>query len=228
MLLTPLPPLRALQAGGVWAFIRTVHRAAHLTITVSPRTAADLVGAGACERTAVKVSGWWAGGAAVALPLVRGPLALAGALCLSGGRFPNLSHGPMPRPRHPLQVWPKAVDCELFHPSRASRDMRRRLEGGGGTEAAAAAAPQGAAGRQGPLLLFVGRVSPEKNLGLLRRVLEQAPGARLAIVGDGPGMAVSGRGWARLRRRAHCPAGAPPCPSSCNTPALSAGHGCTL
>ena len=48
------------------------------------------------------------------------------------------------------QVWPRAVDCELFHPSRADPGMRRRLEGSHG-------APPGGSGKgapgSGPLLL---------------------------------------------------------------------------
>ncbi|KAI7843341.1 hypothetical protein COHA_003038 [Chlorella ohadii] len=116
---------------GVWAAIRAIHRAAHLTIAVSPATATELVEAGACDRKAVK-------------------------------------------------VWPKAVDCDLFHPSQASQDMRARLAGG----SPARPAPR----LDGPLLLYVGRVSPEKNLALLRPLLERVPGARLAVVGDGPAM----------------------------------------
>lgn len=46
---------RRLQGSGMWAAIRAIHRAAHLTIAVSPAAAADLVGAGACDRGAVKV-----------------------------------------------------------------------------------------------------------------------------------------------------------------------------
>lgn len=34
------------------------------------------------------------------------------------------------------------------------------------------------------------QVSPEKNLALLRPLLERVPGARLAVVGDGPAMEV--------------------------------------
>lgn len=51
-----------LQGSGMWAAIRAIHRAAHLTIAVSPATAADLVGAGACDRGAVKVRRQGAGG----------------------------------------------------------------------------------------------------------------------------------------------------------------------
>lgn len=62
-----------LQTSGMWAAIRAIHRAAHLTIAVSPATATELVEAGACDRAAVKVSkalqqhwstqGWWLPGA---------------------------------------------------------------------------------------------------------------------------------------------------------------------
>jgi len=81
-------------------------------------------------------------------------------------------------PWHAMQVWPKAVDCERFHPQRASPNMRARLAGGGNNV-------------EQPLLLYVGRVSPEKNVPLLLSVLEKVPGARLAIVGDGPALEVS-------------------------------------
>ena len=37
-----------------------------------------------------------------------------------------------------------------------------------------------------PLLLYVGRLSPEKNLEALKPMLQALPGARLALVGDGP------------------------------------------
>jgi glycosyltransferase involved in cell wall biosynthesis len=36
------------------------------------------------------------------------------------------------------------------------------------------------------LLLYVGRLSPEKHLHLLKEVLLRVPGTRLALVGDGP------------------------------------------
>lgn len=108
------------------------------------------------------------------------------------------------------QVWPLAVDCELFNPDRACPEMRRRLAGGAADSAAvnsAVAASAGAGdGNDGdggdkcvadgvaPVLLSVGRVSFEKNLQLLRSVLQQVPGARLAIVGDGPALEVGCRG----------------------------------
>lgn len=71
----------------------------------------------------------------------------------------------------PVALWPGAVDSDLFSPSRASEQMRARLT---------------QANPDGPLVLFVGRLSSEKNLESLRDWLEGSPGVRLAFVGDGP------------------------------------------
>lgn len=70
-----------------------------------------------------------------------------------------------------VRVWTCGVDTERFHPNRGSHLWRERLSAGH---------------PDAPLLLSVGRVSPEKRLEWLRPVLEALPGARLAIVGDGP------------------------------------------
>lgn len=67
-------------------------------------------------------------------------------------------------------AWRGGVDVDLFHPSRATSEMRERLGGSDGQ----------------PLLLYVGRLSAEKALERLRAPLEAIPGARLALVGDGP------------------------------------------
>lgn len=50
-------PAAHLQVGGAWGYIRTIHRAAHLTIAVSANTATDLIDAGACDPKALKVGG---------------------------------------------------------------------------------------------------------------------------------------------------------------------------
>jgi glycosyltransferase involved in cell wall biosynthesis len=72
---------------------------------------------------------------------------------------------------HRVGIWRGGVDTEHFHPRRRSLAMRARL-----TE-----------GRpDAPLLLYAGRLAPEKNLELLAWVLDAHPGARLALVGDGP------------------------------------------
>jgi glycosyltransferase involved in cell wall biosynthesis len=72
---------------------------------------------------------------------------------------------------HRMQLWPPAVDADLFHPGRRNTAMRNRLAGGDG---------------DGPLLVTVSRLAPEKNVEFLADVLDQLPSARLAIVGDGP------------------------------------------
>jgi glycosyltransferase involved in cell wall biosynthesis len=70
-----------------------------------------------------------------------------------------------------VELWPPAVDTDLFHPSRRCTAMRARLSGGRPDR---------------PLLLTVSRLAPEKNVGFLTDVLREMPGARLAVVGDGP------------------------------------------
>lgn len=68
-------------------------------------------------------------------------------------------------------VWQRGVDTELFDPSLASREVRSQLSQGH---------------PDAPLLLYVGRLSAEKEIERIRPVLEAIPGARLALVGDGP------------------------------------------
>ena len=70
-----------------------------------------------------------------------------------------------------VALWPGGVDADLFCPQRRAAEMRSRL-----TQAHSAS----------PLLLYVGRLSAEKNLESLRVWLEAFPNVRLALVGDGP------------------------------------------
>jgi len=70
-----------------------------------------------------------------------------------------------------VELWPPAVDSDLFHPRRASAAMRDRLSGGR---------------PERPLLLTVSRLAPEKNVGFLADVIRQLPHACMAVVGDGP------------------------------------------
>jgi glycosyltransferase involved in cell wall biosynthesis len=70
-----------------------------------------------------------------------------------------------------VQLWPRGVDTELFHPRRASAKMRDRLSEGYPED---------------KLLLYVGRLAAEKEVERCRDILQAFPGVRLAVVGDGP------------------------------------------
>ena len=70
-----------------------------------------------------------------------------------------------------VDLWQRGVDTEMFQPHLASAQMRSRLSQGNPDD---------------PLLLYVGRVSAEKQIDEIKPVLEAIPEARLAIVGDGP------------------------------------------
>lgn len=70
-----------------------------------------------------------------------------------------------------VDLWQRGVDTEMFQPHLASTQMRSRLSQGNPED---------------PLLLYVGRVSAEKQIDGIKPVLEAIPQARLAIVGDGP------------------------------------------
>ncbi|WP_017655891.1 glycosyltransferase family 4 protein [Fortiea contorta] len=70
-----------------------------------------------------------------------------------------------------LYLWQKGVDTELFHPQLASVSMRSHLSQNH---------------PESPLLLYVGRLSAEKEIERMRAILEAIPAARLALVGDGP------------------------------------------
>jgi glycosyltransferase involved in cell wall biosynthesis len=68
-------------------------------------------------------------------------------------------------------LWKRGVDAEKFHPRYRDEAMRSALSDGHPDET---------------ILLYVGRLSTEKQIHHLRAVLEAVPGTRLAIVGDGP------------------------------------------
>jgi len=71
-------------------------------------------------------------------------------------------------------LWRRGVDAEQFHPRHASAEMRARLSDGHPEDT---------------ILLYVGRLSSEKQIDKIRAVLQQVPGTRLAVVGDGPARA---------------------------------------
>ena len=69
-------------------------------------------------------------------------------------------------------LWQRGVDTDLFRPELRSQAMRDRLLGGRSDS--------------NQLLLYIGRLSAEKQIERIRPVLDALPGARLALVGDGP------------------------------------------
>ncbi len=73
-----------------------------------------------------------------------------------------------------IRIYPRGCDVDRFHPAQADATLLHRY----GVRAGE------------PTLLYVGRVSKEKNLHILqqayRKVLRQTPHARLVVVGDGP------------------------------------------
>lgn len=70
-----------------------------------------------------------------------------------------------------VDLWQRGVDTELFHPDLASVEMRSHLSQNH---------------PESPLLLYVGRLSAEKEIERIKPILEAIPEARLALVGDGP------------------------------------------
>lgn len=70
-----------------------------------------------------------------------------------------------------LRLWPQGVDARRFHPDKFSKDWRVRLTNGHPADR---------------LMLYVGRLGHEKDIGRLKVVLDEIPGVRLALVGDGP------------------------------------------
>ncbi len=71
----------------------------------------------------------------------------------------------------PTGLWRRGVDSKVFAPGHDVTETRRQLTNGNPDKT---------------LLLFVGRVAPEKQIEQIRAVLEALPNTHLAIVGDGP------------------------------------------
>ena len=88
-------------------------------------------------------------------------------LCTSSAMVKELMNHGIER----VDLWQRGVDTEMFQPHLASAQMRSRLSQGHPED---------------PLLLYVGRVSAEKQIDEIKPVLAAIPQARLAIVGDGP------------------------------------------
>ena len=88
-------------------------------------------------------------------------------LCTSAAMLDQLQQHGIQR----VALWPGGVDTARFHPTRRSESMRTRLTAGH---------------PESFLLVYVGRLSAEKDVERLKPILQSLPGARLALVGDGP------------------------------------------
>ncbi|NJL64121.1 MAG: glycosyltransferase family 1 protein [Methylacidiphilales bacterium] len=88
-------------------------------------------------------------------------------LCTSTAMCQELSSHGIER----VDLWQKGVDTETFHPIRKSEEMRSHLSQNS---------------PDSPLLLYVGRLSAEKEIERIKPILAAIPDARLALVGDGP------------------------------------------
>jgi len=88
-------------------------------------------------------------------------------LCTSNAMVEELGEQGIER----LALWQRGVDIETFQPDLASAEMRMLLSQGH---------------PDAPLLLYVGRLSAEKEIDRIKLILNAMPKARLALVGDGP------------------------------------------
>ena len=88
-------------------------------------------------------------------------------LCTSSAMVDDLTRHGIAR----VALWQRGIDTDLFCPERASHGMRAYLNQGH---------------FDSPLLLYVGRLSAEKNIEQLKQILIAMPEARLALVGGGP------------------------------------------
>ncbi len=80
-------------------------------------------------------------------------------------------------------LWRRGVDAEAFHPRFRSAAMRDEMTAGNPDDT---------------ILLYVGRLSDEKQIEHIRPTLEALPNTRLALVGDGPARAELERFYADL------------------------------
>ena len=83
-----------------------------------------------------------------------------------------------------VELWPPAVDANLYSPTKKNAAMRSRLSGNH---------------PESPLLLTVSRLASEKNVNFLAEILHRVPEARLAIVGGGPQREELERRFSRYR-----------------------------
>jgi glycosyltransferase involved in cell wall biosynthesis len=70
-----------------------------------------------------------------------------------------------------IMLWRRGVDIDFFRPDKYSQEMRERLTGGHPED---------------PLIVYIGRLGEEKDIYMLRAILDAEPRVRAAVIGDGP------------------------------------------
>ena len=80
-------------------------------------------------------------------------------------------------------LWRRGVDAQAFHPGFRSAKMRDEMTQGNPEET---------------VLIYVGRLSDEKQIEHIRPALESLPNTRLVLVGDGPARPALERAFAGL------------------------------
>jgi glycosyltransferase involved in cell wall biosynthesis len=88
-------------------------------------------------------------------------------LCTSTAMVKELTNHGIER----VDLWQRGVDTQMFQPHLTSAKMRNRLSQNK---------------PDAPLLLYVGRLSAEKQIEEIKPILEAIPQACLALVGNGP------------------------------------------
>ncbi len=71
-----------------------------------------------------------------------------------------------------LMLWDRGVDVEMYGRATRTVEMRERL--------------LGTSDHGQKLLIYVGRIAPEKGIDQVRRCLDEMPDLHFAVVGDGP------------------------------------------
>lgn len=89
-----------------------------------------------------------------------------------------------------IEVQGRGVDTAQFSPARRSAALRALWGAAPSDDDVSSGSTEPAAGRAAPVMLYVGRLAAEKNVGLALRAFEAArtrvPATRMVVVGDGP------------------------------------------
>lgn len=83
-----------------------------------------------------------------------------------------------------VDIWRKGIDTQRFSPKYKSAEMRARMLAPTGTDPSTCVVSK--SDSKPFLMLYVGRISEEKRIAMLKPILEKIPNAHLCVVGGGP------------------------------------------